>query len=167
MHMSELGGLAVIGEVIGYQKQNVEGRRFVSVGPLCLRRDRSAQRSGRRTPGIKTTVALRYPPQSKRLLQVTVLAAVKAALPGRNPFLALRRDGNPVLNLCVPVQIAIINYLAFFQDPCASRGRGYCLFRLTHGAVYSLIGREKAEMGTRKGLSAIGRRSPVTERLRI
>ena len=112
-------------------------------------------------------VALRYPPQSKSLLQVTVLAAVKAALPGRNPFLALRRDGNPVLNLCVPVQIAIINYLAFFQDPCASRGRGYCLFRLTHGAVYSLIGREKAEMGTRKGLSAIGRRSPVTERFRI
>ena len=42
MHMSELGDLAVIGEVIGYQKQKVEGRRFVSVGPLCLRGDRSA-----------------------------------------------------------------------------------------------------------------------------
>ena len=51
MHMSELGGLAVIGEVIGYQKQKVEGRRFVSVGPLCLRGDRSAQRRGLRMQG--------------------------------------------------------------------------------------------------------------------
>src|SRR4030095_3297002 len=89
--------------------------------------------------------ALQYPPQLTRLLQVTVLAAVKAALTAGTPFLALRRDRNPVFNLCVPVQIAIINYLAFFQDPRASWGRGYCLFRLTHGGVYSLIGKEKAE----------------------
>src|SRR5205814_4818753 len=126
---------------------------------LCLRRDRSAQRRGRRTPGIKTTVALRYPPQSKRLLQVTVLAAVKAALPGRNPFLALRRDGNPVLNLCVPVQIAIINYLAFFQDPRARRGRGYCLFRLTHGA--SLLNYRKGESRKRDAEGAKSNRSSV------
>jgi len=68
----------------------------------------------------------------QKLLHVTVLAAVKAALTGGNLFLALRGDGNPVLNLCVPVQIAVINYLAFFQDPRASRGRGYRLFCLTH-----------------------------------
>jgi hypothetical protein len=43
------------------------------------------------------------------------------------------------------MQIAVINYLAFFQDPRASRGRSYCLFGLTHGAVYSVIGKEKAE----------------------
>jgi hypothetical protein len=85
--------------------------------------------------------------QSKRLLQVTALTAVKAASTGGNPFLALRRDGNPVFDFGVPVQIAIINYLAFFQDPRASRGRRYCLFRLTHGA--SLLTYRKGE--SRKG----------------
>src|SRR5207245_4984121 len=35
------------------------------------------------------------------------------------------------------------------------------------GPVYSIIGREKAERGTRKGLRAIGRQFPVTERFRI
>ena len=50
-----------------------------------------------------------------------------------------------MFNLCIPVQIAIINYLAFFQDPRAIRGRGYCLFCLTHEAVYSVIETEKGE----------------------
>ena len=50
-----------------------------------------------------------------------------------------------MFNLCVPVQIAIINYLAFFQDPRASRRRRYCLFRLAHEGAYSVIGKEKAE----------------------
>src|SRR5215510_8636207 len=79
-----------------------------------------------------------------RLLRVTVPAAVKAASTGGNPFLALWRNGNPVLDLCVPVQIAIINYFAFFQDPRASRGR-YCMFCLTHNGAYSVIEKEKAE----------------------
>jgi hypothetical protein len=43
------------------------------------------------------------------------------------------------------VQIAIINYLAFFQNPRASRERGRFCFCLTHEGVYSLIGKEKAE----------------------
>jgi hypothetical protein len=43
------------------------------------------------------------------------------------------------------MQIAIINYLAFFQDSRPSRGWGYCLFGLTHGGVYSVIEKEKAE----------------------
>jgi len=107
---------------------------------------------GKKARNAGSVNALQYPPQFKRLLQVTVLAAVKAALTAGNPFLALRRDRNPVLNPCVPVQIAIINYLAFFQDPRASRGRGYCLFRLTHRGVYSVIGQEKAERGRQKGL---------------
>jgi drug/metabolite transporter superfamily protein YnfA len=106
---------------------------------------------GKKARNAESVNALQYPPQSKRLLQVAVLAAVKAALPAGNPFLALRRDRNPVFNLCVPVQIAIINYLAFFQDPRASRGRCYCLFRLTHGGVYSLIGKEKAERKAERG----------------
>jgi hypothetical protein len=43
------------------------------------------------------------------------------------------------------VQIAIINYLAFLQNPRASRERGRCCFCLTHKRVYSLIGKEKGE----------------------
>ena len=64
---------------------------------------------------------------------------------GSNALFALRRDRNPVLYLGVPMQIAIVNYLAFLQNPRAGRGRGYCLFRLTHEKAYSVIGREKAE----------------------
>ncbi len=64
---------------------------------------------------------------------------------GANALFALGRDRNPVLYLGVPMQIAIVNYLAFFQNPRAGRGRGYRLFRLTHGKAYSVIGKEKAE----------------------
>lgn len=39
-------------------------------------------------------------------------------LPGRNSLFALRRDCNAVFDRCVPLQIAIINYLADFQEPC-------------------------------------------------
>ena len=119
---------------------------------------------GKKARNAGSVNALQYPPQSKRLLQVTVLAAVKAALTAGNSFLALRRDGNPMLNLCVPVQIAIINYLAFFQDPRASRGRGYCLFRLTHGGVYAFIGKEKAERERQKGLRAKAKEETTEER---
>jgi hypothetical protein len=52
------------------------------------------------------------------------------------------------------MQIAIINYLAFFQDPRACRGRGDCLFGLTHEGVYSVIEKEKAERRRQKGLRA-------------
>jgi hypothetical protein len=76
---------------------------------------------------------------------VLALAAVEAALTGANALFPLRRDRNPVLYLWVPMQIAIVNYLAFFQNPRAGRGRGYCLFRLTHERAYSVIGKEKAE----------------------
>ena len=43
-----------------------------------------------------------------------LLAAVTAMLPGRDSLFALRRDRNPVFHRCVPMQIAIINYLAYF-----------------------------------------------------
>lgn len=55
-----------------------------------------------------------------------------------------------MFNLCVPVQIAIVNYFAFFQDPRASRGRCYCLFCLAHKGVYSVIEKEKAERAARR-----------------
>ena len=40
-------------------------------------------------------------------------------LPDLDFLFALRRDRNPVLDCWVPMQIAIVNYLAYFQEPCA------------------------------------------------
>jgi len=130
---------------------------------------------GKKARNAGSVNALQYPPQFKRLLQVTVLAAVKAALTAGNPFLALWRNRNPVLNLCVPVQIAIINYLAFFQDPRASRGPRYCLFRLTHGASLlnyrphscgSLLSYQKGESRKGKAEGAKAKAKDETTRTR-
>jgi hypothetical protein len=50
------------------------------------------------------------------------------------------------------MQVAIINYLAFFQEPRASRGRGHCLFCLTHKG--SLLSYLKGESRKEKGEAA-------------
>ena len=87
----------------------------------------------------------------KGLLLITVPAAVEAPLPLANPLLALRRHCNPMFDCGIPVQIAIINDLAFVQKPRARRRRRRCLFSLTHAQLYSVIETEKAESITPKG----------------
>lgn len=64
------------------------------------------------------------------------------------------------------MQIAIINYLAFFQDPRASRRRGYCLFCLTHkGNLLSYLKgesrKEKGEARTSGGIAARKQTKPI------
>jgi len=68
MHMSELGDLAVIGEVIGYQKQKVEGRRFVSVEPLKRSAygatgRRNAEDGGRQASRLRWRCVIRRSPK--------------------------------------------------------------------------------------------------------
>jgi len=46
-----------------------------------------------------------------------VLAKVQAVLAGFDALFALRSDRKPVLRRCIPVQIAILNDLADFENP--------------------------------------------------
>ena len=66
------------------------------------------------------------------LLEIAAVAAVKSVLPLFDLLLALWRDGKPVLLSRVPVQIAILDCLAYLQQPRAMWRSWFCFFCFSH-----------------------------------
>jgi hypothetical protein len=69
------------------------------------------------------------------LLEIAALAAVEAVLAGLDFFFALRRYSNPMLHRGVPVQIAVLDYLAHFEKPRVIGRSWLCLVCRAHAAV--------------------------------
>ena len=69
------------------------------------------------------------------LLEIALLAAVKAVLAGLDFFFALRSYSNPMLYLRVPVQIAVLNDLAHFEKPRVIGRSWLCLICRAHAAL--------------------------------
>jgi hypothetical protein len=65
-------------------------------------------------------------------LQIATLAAVKSVLRGFDLLVALWCDGKPMLLSRVPVQIAILDGLAYVQKPRAIWRRWFCFFCFSH-----------------------------------
>src|SRR4029453_2605193 len=65
-------------------------------------------------------------------LQIATLAAVKSVLPRFDLLVALWRDGKPMLLSRVPVQIAILDCLAYLQKPRAIWRSWFCFSCFSH-----------------------------------
>jgi len=66
------------------------------------------------------------------LLQIPPLAAVKSVLPRFDLLVALWRDGKPMLLSRVPVQIAILDCIAYLQKPRAIWRSWLCFSCFSH-----------------------------------
>jgi hypothetical protein len=69
------------------------------------------------------------------LLEVAVLAAVEAVLVRLDSLFTLRGHGDPMLYRRVPVQIAILDDLAYFEKPRVILRSWHCLVCRAHTAL--------------------------------